>query len=127
MPIKVLPQWQKNEIMQAMINRGLDLLEFQWKEAPSKIDPKVTISQLVHTAPGYYFSFDFLHDLHYNERYPGTNSAPDTRYPGSWEHQFKYFFEWLNVFKTRARNEVCPGKVKTHLNWQHCGRLIIVL
>jgi hypothetical protein len=95
---KVLPQRQKNEIMQVMTNRGLDTSAFQWQESPSSIDPDVTISRLVHSATAYYFSFDFLNDLHFNERRPGNDSPVDTRYPGSWEHQFKYFFEWLNVF-----------------------------
>jgi hypothetical protein len=100
MASKVLPEWQKDIIMQVMSNRGLNTSEFQWIEASSGIDSNSTISKLVHSATGYYFSFDFLNDLHYNERHPGINSETDNRYPGSWEHQFKYFFEWLNVFKT---------------------------
>ena len=103
MQTKVLPPWQKEIIIQVMTNRSLDPSEFRWKESKSRIDPDVTISKLDHAATGYYFSFDFLNDLHYNERHPGSSAATDTRYPGSWEHQFKYFFEWLNVFKTRGR------------------------
>lgn len=97
---KMLPQWQKDEILQLLSNRGLDPSAFEWKEIPSVVDSGITISRLVHPVTGYYFSFDFLNGLHYVERRPGTHSGTDTRYPGSWEHQLKYFFEWLNFFKT---------------------------
>jgi hypothetical protein len=96
---KLLPQWQKEEIVQVIENKGLNPSAFQWVESPSSIAPNTTISSLVHRATGYYFTFDFLNDLHFNERRPGNDSPSDTRYPGSWEHQFKYFFEWLKVFK----------------------------
>jgi hypothetical protein len=78
MASKVLPEWQKDIIMQVMSNRGLNTSEFQWIEASSGIDSNSTISKLVHSATGYYFSFDFLNDLHYNERHPGVNSETDT-------------------------------------------------
>ena len=95
---------QKNDLLPMIDSAGLDPLEFAWVTVPSPLDEANSIDKLVHSATGYFFTFDYKEnasgDGHWARFSPGHQKSLESQYPGSWMNQLTYFKGWL-TFLTR--------------------------
>jgi hypothetical protein len=90
---------QANEIFDAIRNKGLDPIEFEWQECDSIVTRNIKVSRLAHRPSGFYFIFDFSKSSHYAEFSPGVDSIVKREYPGSWMYQKEYVIKWLDSLK----------------------------
>jgi hypothetical protein len=98
---------QKNAILSAIQESGLDPADFEWTEEPSVItqtgpgrDP-YTVEVLVHEPTGYSFRFD-VDDSRgslWAIYHPGPQGARKRDHAGSWDYVFAYVRGWLRQVK----------------------------
>ena len=95
---------QRNEILQAVSNAGLDPTEFEWREVRKDRIPTVAdeaiVSSLVHTPTGYQITFD-MRGRHKSVAYsPGQQSAQDHEICGAgWVEVHHNAKEWTGYLK----------------------------
>ena len=92
---------QRNEIYRHIQEAGQSPDDFGWDETPSafmetSFGVATRVPKLVHGATGYYYAFDLKGDKHHAFLSPGSDTAQESRYPGSWEYQLQYFDNWLS-------------------------------
>ncbi len=90
---------QKNVVLEAILQNGLDPSEFQWIECNSTNTAGLQVSELIHKNTRYYFIFDFLEDRHWTEYSPGPDSQVHRQYPGNWDQLYRHVLQWLNSLR----------------------------
>lgn len=90
---------QRNDLLKAMKNRGLNPTEFVWKVQESLKTVEMNVSRLVHEPTDYYYLFDFNQGGCWCEYSPGQDTNVVRDNPGFWERQYQYALNWLDYLK----------------------------
>lgn len=95
---KLLLTSQRNAVLLAVREAGLDPRDFAWTMVSSKLGAEA-VSRLRHTSSGYYFIFDFKGEKQYAIYSPGDEVAATEQFPGDWKNQLHYCRLWLSYVK----------------------------
>jgi hypothetical protein len=96
---------QKAQVDAMIENAGFPLSEFKWSLVQSKKMHYWEVVSLEHTPTGGAFTFDFSKSEYstitqrWSHRLPGRENLEDEDLMESWDHQRKYFGEWLDILK----------------------------
>jgi len=103
-------QSQKNLILQAVIDIGLNANEFDWLVKDSK-HIKSKISTLKHRTSGFFFDFEIYRNDHYSICSPGKTMIIESSYSGTWEGQLAYVKSWLVYLKREIESPDLWGAI----------------
>lgn len=106
-----LRRTQRNEVLEALIDVGLEPEGFCWQERSYSSRPVVGPAELlVHDDTGYFFEF-VLSDgsKHWARMSPAPEALEGTEYPGKWDGQFGYVRRWAVDPRTELDAPVAKG------------------
>jgi len=100
---------QRNAVLEAIVNEGLNPSDFEWRTQKSQVTPSPTygipysIEVLVHVPTGSAFAFDLdaAYGHHYAVAHPGREGPTERNDAGDWPYELNYVYEWL----TRVNRE----------------------
>jgi len=100
-----LTELQYGEVAGAISSAGLTKSDFDWQAVESYAtevgpgSPPFTVPCLVHRPTGYSFLFDLKDGRHFAVYRPGREGPTARDFSGSWELQFGYLRQWLDLVK----------------------------
>lgn len=90
---------QRNAVLEAIKEHGLDPFNFRWATNESVNAAKTIVPILKYGDGEYYFQFDVKNKKQYALFSPGYSSLNMEIYSVSWEQQFIYVEDWLSNIK----------------------------
>jgi hypothetical protein len=97
---------QRNDVLAAITDSGLNPVEFEWGEVMSDVTPGIfessyTVQSLLHVPTGAAFVFDIDSSRadHYAIFYPGTQGPTEKINAGEWHIELGYVQRWLTHVK----------------------------
>src|SRR6266511_2936530 len=98
-----LTRTQRNEVLQAIQDVGLNHDDFFWREVRSEFTgrPMFTVEEVVHRPTNYRFRFDVDEDRghHFANSVPGPEGPEFHINAGSWRNELVYAKQWVQGVK----------------------------
>lgn len=100
--VRYLLKSQSNQVFERLTKAGWDSSDFEWQEVRGPSSGK-EVSQLVHKASGYYFTFDNGIGF-YSKCSPGTQTLVQRQSAGDWQVQKQFFASWLSNLRREVES-----------------------
>jgi hypothetical protein len=109
-----IPNYQREQVEQAIIDRGMDLSQFEWTVVESdwkdtrliaqydtrRLIPNAKVSKLCYKNTQYYCTFDVYGENGlYSERRPGADRTVEPKSFSRWDDRKAYVLEWLDILQ----------------------------
>jgi hypothetical protein len=98
MPSHVLLRSQRNDVLAAIVEYGLDPHDLEWGQriSPRSGNPSPVLQ---HTPTGSYFAFEFHGGGHWCEYAPADDRPTGVENAGTWPHVMSAVIRWLSYVK----------------------------
>lgn len=109
MELKYFLKSQANEVFESITTAGLEPSAFEWRDITGHQSGQ-TVSQLVHKASGYYFTFDNV-TAFYSKWSPGAEKLIESEGSSAWGSQLTLVRKWLAYLKRETESPDLWGAI----------------
>ena len=99
---------QKNAILEAIQQAGLNPLDFEWREPISEYNAELIVSELhmkhLPGGPYYFFQFDYKSGKPFSRFSPGEDHMEESRVADSWSTRLSHVKTWLSSLKQEVES-----------------------
>lgn len=95
----LLLKTQRNEVFEAISDRGFQPSQFEWQESRSPRRAKTKVALIVHRSTGHYFMFDNPGELRVSVGSPGGSTPKSSVRAETWDQQLSHVRDWLQCLE----------------------------